>query len=62
MSTPPAYPFRSRREIHSGEPKVYSDAHLEEQVSTTEPTPAPERGKQPEEAEAPTGRPCGERA
>ena len=52
MSTPPAYPFRSRREIHSGEPKVYSDAHLEEQVSTTEPTPAPERGKQPEEAEA----------
>ena len=52
MSTPPAYPFRSRREIHSGEPKVYSDAHLEEQASTTEPTPAPDRGKQPEEAEA----------
>ena len=26
MSTPPPYPFRSRREIHSGEPKVYSDA------------------------------------
>ena len=28
MSTPPPYPFRSRREIHSGEPKVYSDAEL----------------------------------
>lgn len=24
MSTPPTYPFRSRREIHSGQPKVYS--------------------------------------
>ena len=29
MSTPPPYPFRSRREIHSGEPKVYSDAPQE---------------------------------
>ena len=30
MSTPPTYPFRSRREIHSGQPKVYSDAPNED--------------------------------
>ena len=27
-STPPSYPFRSRREIHRNEPRTYSDAHL----------------------------------
>ena len=44
MSTPPKYPFRSRREIHSGEPKVYSDAPNEDQLpTTTEATPEPER-------------------
>lgn len=44
MSTPPPYPFRSRREIHSGEPKVYSDApHENASVEATPdaaPTPA----------------------
>ena len=43
MSTPPPYPFRSRREIHSGEPKVYSDAPQEnvrvEASSESVPTP-----------------------
>ena len=34
MSTPPPYPFRSRREIHSGEPKVYSDAPQESSDAT----------------------------
>ena len=33
MSTPPNFPFRSRREIHSGQRKVYSDAPNEEQLS-----------------------------
>lgn len=27
-STPPSYPFRSRREIHRNEPRTYSDADL----------------------------------
>ena len=45
MSTPPKYPFRSRREIHSGQPKVYSDAPNEESLSTpSDPTPTPVRG------------------
>ena len=45
MTTPPKYPFRSRREIHSGQPKVYSDAPNEEQVATpSDPTPTPVRG------------------
>lgn len=45
MSTPPKYPFRSRREIHSGQPKVYSDAPKEESLSTpSDPTPTPVRG------------------
>ena len=45
MSTPPKYPFRSRREIHSGQPKVYSDAPNEEPISTpSDPTPTPVRG------------------
>ena len=34
MSTPPTYPFRSRREIHSGQPKVYSDAPNEDVTPT----------------------------
>ena len=41
MSTPPKYPFRSRREIHSGQRKVYSDAPNEEQLSApSDPTSA----------------------
>ena len=44
MSTPPPYPFRSRREIHSGEPKVYSDADLHDQQASAEPTPEPVQG------------------
>lgn len=43
MSTPPTYPFRSRREIHSGEPRVYSDVPREEDSSTAA-TPTPVRG------------------
>ena len=38
MSTPPPYPFRSRREIHSGEQKVYSDAELHEQHASQDVT------------------------
>ena len=45
MSTPPTYPFRSRREIHSGQPKVYSDAPNEDVTPTpSDPTPTPVRG------------------
>ena len=45
MSTPPTYPFRSRREIHSGQPKVYSDAPNEDVTPTpSDPTPTPARG------------------
>ena len=41
MSTPPPYPFRSRREIHSGERKVYSDAELHEQHASQDTTATP---------------------
>ncbi|SPT56542.1 endolytic transglycosylase MltG [Schaalia odontolytica] len=45
MSTPPPYPFRSRREIHSGEPKVYSDAPQENaSAAADDPTPTPVQG------------------
>ena len=45
MSTPPPYPFRSRREIHSGEPKVYSDAPQENaSAAADDPTPTPAQG------------------
>ena len=47
MSTPPPYPFRSRREIHSGERKVYSDAELHEQHASQDATAtlsSPRRG------------------
>ena len=45
MRTPPTYPFRSRREIHSGQPKVYSDAPNEDVTPTpSDPTPTPVRG------------------
>ncbi len=44
MSTPPPYPFRSRREIHSGERKVYSDAELHEQHASQDATATPAQG------------------
>ena len=44
MSTPPPYPFRSRREIHSGERKVYSDAELHEQHASQDMTATPAQG------------------
>ena len=44
MSTPPPYPFRSRREIHSGEQKVYSDAELHEQHASQDATATPAAG------------------
>ena len=44
MSTPPPYPFRSRREIHSGERKVYSDAELHEQYASQDTTATPAQG------------------
>ncbi len=44
MSTPPPYPFRSRREIHSGERKVYSDADLHEQYASQDATETPAAG------------------
>ena len=44
MSTPPPYPFRSRREIHSGERKVYSDADLHEQLASQDATATPAAG------------------
>ena len=44
MSTPPPYPFRSRREIHSGERKVYSDAELHEQHASQDTTATPAQG------------------
>ena len=48
MSTPPTYPFRSRREIHSGQPKVYSDAPNEDVTPTpADPTPTPVRATIP---------------
>ena len=44
MSTPPPYPFRSRREIHSGERKVYSDAELHEQHASQDGIATPAQG------------------
>ena len=44
MSTPPPYPFRSRREIHSGERKVYSDAELHEQHALEDGIATPPQG------------------
>ena len=50
MSTPPPYPFRSRREIHSGEPKVYSDAELHEQHVSQDEAVTPAQGTSLREA------------
>ena len=44
MSTPPTYPFRSRREIHSGERKVYSDTELHEQHASQDGIATPAQG------------------
>lgn len=38
------YPFRSRREIHSGEPKVYSDVPRDQQELVDDPQSTPARG------------------
>ena len=56
MTTPPKYPFRSRREIHSGQPKVYSDAPNEEQVATPS-DPDPHTGARYREASSGLVRP-----
>ena len=44
MSTPPPYPFSYRREIHSGDRKVYSDYELNEQHASHYATATPAKG------------------